>query len=241
MQVEEKLMVSEVNKLRRQRYLKKKQAEKTDPESTPPVAIEKTPLQIDEKPPDNDTQEIELIRLLLHHADREMQFEVENEDKRVEVVQVKVIDFIVNDILADKLTFDNDTCQKMFNMFSDAWNDKQIPPLKMFTEHAAQEVQSLAVDLLSSKYALSKNWEQRHKIYVAIEEDNIKPAVLHAVYAFKLKKLEVMIREAQEAIRDAAANENAGEGELKGFMEAYKDLSDKRQRFAAALNRVVTK
>ncbi len=241
MQVEEKLLVSEVNKLRRQRYLKKNQAERTDQESTTSDTYEKSPVQIDEQPPENDTQEKELIRLLLHHADKEMQFEVENEDKRPEVIQVKVIDFIVNDILADKLTFDNECCQKMFNMFSDACNNKQIPPMKVFTEHADHDIQSLAIDLLSAKYALSKNWEHRHKIYVANEEDNIKPSILHAVYAFKLKKLEVMIRETQEAIRDAAANENAGEEEVKGFMEAYKDLSEKRQRFAAALNRVVTK
>ncbi len=241
MQVEEKLMVSEINKLRRQRYLKKTKAIKTEEDTGIPITEKKSPAQIDEQPVNNDTQEKELIRLLLHHADKEMQFDVENEDKRTEVIQVQVIDFIVNDILADKLTFDNEICQKMFNIFSDTWTDKKVPPLKVFTEHTDHAIQNFAIDLLSAEYTLSKNWEHRHKIYVANEEDNIKPAILHAVYAFKLKKLEVMIRETQEAIKDAVTNENTGEEELRGFMEAYKDLSMKRQRFAAALNRVVTK
>ncbi len=151
------------------------------------------------------------------------------------------MDFIVSDIQADKLSFENHTCQSMFNAFADAFKNKKVPHHKVFTEHHDPEIQNLAIDLLSTKYSLSKNWEHRHKIYVTNEEDNIKPSVMQAVYAFKLKKLEVMIRETQLAIRDEAANKNAEEEELLRLMEEYKDLASKRLRFAAALNRVVTK
>ncbi len=246
MEVEEKLLVDEVNKLRRQKHSRAKQGV-TPPDTQepplPPVTITGGKTEPTET---NDKQEKELIRLLLHYADQEINFEVENEDKRLEILKVKVADFIVSDILSDKLSFDNPHCQTIFDTFAQAVEDEKLPALQKFTEHPQKEVQQLTVDLLSSPYSLSKNWRERHKIYVIEEEENLKPVVLQAVYAFKLKKLEKMIKETQEAIREAASQENsstenAAGDSLLSLMETYRDLGVKRQLFAAELNRVITK
>ena len=241
MEVEEKLLVAEVNKLRRQKQARSKQGStpvNTQEMPLPPVTMPGTKTEDTDT---NDTQEKELMRLLLHYADNEMNFEVENEDKRMEVIKVKVADFIVRDILSDKLDFENPQCQTIFDTFAQALEEKKLPPLQTFTEHPQKAVQQLCVDLLSTPYALSKNWKERHKIYVVEEEENLKPVVLQAVYAFKLKKLEKMIKETQEAIREAASQEQREDGPLLGLMETYRDLGLKRQQFAAALNRVITK
>ena len=241
MEVEEKLLVAEVNKLRRQKHARSKQDSTPPGPADIPLPTETIPGVKTESTETNDKQEKELIRLLLHYAENEMEFEVENEDKRKETIRVKVADFILRDILTDKLSFENPHCQTIFDVFARSGEDSELPSLKKFTEHPEKAVQQLAVDMLSTPYTLSKNWKERHKIYVIEEEENLKAVVLQAVYAFKLKKLEKMIKETQEAIREAASQEQKEDGPLLGLMETYRDLGIKRQQFAAALNRVITK
>jgi DNA primase len=241
MGVEEKLLVEEVNKLRRKKILKKNQDTKASDDANILLPQETTPGIKSEQTETNDKQEKELIRLLLHYADSDMEFDIENEDKQKETIRVKVADFILRDILSDKLSFENPHCQTIFDVFARSGEDSELPNLKKFTEHPEKAVQQLAVDMLSTPYTLSKNWKERHKIYVIEEEENLKPVVLQAVYAFKLKKLEKMIKETQEAIRDADDTENTDNEDLLKLMETYRDLGVKRQQFAAALNRIVTK
>jgi DNA primase len=241
MGVEEKLLVEEVNKLRRKKILKKNQDTKASDDSTIHLPKETTPGIKAEQTETNDKQEKELIRLLLHYADSDMEFDIENEDKQKETIRVKVADFILRDILSDKLSFENPLCQTIFDMYAQYDEGKNPPGLKTFTEHPENAIQQLAVDLLSTPYTLSKNWEKRHKIYVTEEEEKLKPVVLQAIYAFKLKKLEKMIKETQEAIRDAGNTGNTDHEDLLKLMETYRDLGVKRQQFAAALNRIVTK
>lgn len=241
MGVEEKLLVAEINKMRRQRYFRQKQDNK--PEETPDIALPKeTASGYDTGQMEtNDKQEKELIRLMLHYAAHELEFEVENADKRAETIQIKVADFITRDILADKLVFDNPNCQVIFDTFAENTKEKGLPPLSVFTEHPIVAVQQLAVDLLATPHTLSQNWMHRHKIYVADEEEILIAVVLQALYAFKLKKLEKMIKITQGELKDAEAAENADEANHLKLMESYRDLTVKRQLFATALNRVVTK
>ncbi len=73
------------------------------------------------------------------------------------------------------------------------------------------------------------------------EGEDLKPRVLHAVYAFKLKKLEKMIRENQQKIQALGRQEEKDEEALLQLMETGRDLLEKRKLFVGALNRVVTK
>ncbi len=244
MEVEENMLVTEVSRLRRQRIHQKKQYS-GKPESTdlpqPP-----TPNDQQQKPEEhanNDVSEKELIRLLLNYGSQDLFFKVENEDKRMEDIQVKVVDFIVRDLQEDELHFENPHCQAIFNIFADAWKEQQIPDEKVFTEHADPDIQKLAIDLQTNQYNLSMNWERRHKIYILTEEENIKPAALHAVYDFKLKKLEKMIKNTQDAMKEMeAAHSKEDEGtDIIPLMHALNDLMLKRKQFAAELQRVVTR
>jgi len=241
MDVEEKLLVAEVNKLRRQKHLQERKKEQredaaaTDPQVTAP------PQQTLQGLENNDHQEKELIRLLLNYSGEHMTFEVENEDGRPEEMQMKVAEFIVDDIRTDQLCFDHATCQVIFDAFAGHWAEKKLPSMTHFTDHEDEQVRRLAIDLMTTPYSLSKNWEQKHRIYVIEEEEDLKPRVLHAVYAFKLKKLEKMIRENQQKIREAGQQEVKDEEALLQLMETGRDLLEKRKLFAGALNRVVTK
>ncbi len=243
MEVEENMLVAEVSRLRRQRFLKKNQKGGADTSELPQPSLAIDPQKKPEEPESNDVSERELIRLLLNYGNRDMVFEVENEDKRMEELQVKVVDFIVRDIQDDQLDFENPQCQAIFNIFEEAFHNQQLPDEKIFTEHADSAIQKLAIDLQTNQYNLSNNWEHRHKIYVLTEEENLKPAVLHAVYDFKLKKLEKMIKETQDKVkeREGASPQEDDEKVIINLLETLNNLSIKRKQFAAELQRVVTR
>ncbi len=242
MEVEENMLVAEVGRLRRQRFLKRNQkGGDTSELPEPPVTIDSQKQA--EEPDTNEVSEKELVRLLLNYGNRDMVFEIESEDKRLEELQVKVVDFIIRDIQEDQLRFENEECQAIFNVFEKAWQNQQLPDDKVFTEHPDPNIQKLSIDLQSNQYNLSTNWEHRHRIYVLTEEENLKPAVLHAVYDFKLKKLEKMIKEMQDKLKEThlTTSEEGKEKETITLLETLNNLIIKRKQFAAELQRVVTR
>jgi len=240
MQVEEKLMVAEVDKLRRQRFKQQRltSSEKEQLQDPPESRAEK---QTAETYEENHSQEKELIRLMLNYADHTMVFEVENEDGHMEEVSVKVVDFVLQDIREDDLQFDHAPCQEIFDLFAEKRDDDKLPGRDAFTQYPDQAVRELVINLLATKYSLSPNWEERHKIYVVGEEEDLKPRVMQAVYAFKLRKLEKMIDANQQLIQKAESGEIKDDEVLMRLLETIRDLKIKHRMFANALNRVITK
>ncbi len=240
MQVEEKLMVAEVNKIRKQRLKKQllTSPQEEELQDTPEIQADN---QTAETFVESHSQEKELIRLLLNYADHTMVFEVENEDGHMEELPVKVVDFLLQDIRDDNLQFDHHTCQKIFDHFAEQRVHDKLPGSNTLTQHPDHAVRELAVDLLATKYSLSPNWEMRHKIYVVEEEEDLKPRVLQAVYAFKLRKLEKMIDANQQLIQEAESGDDKDDEVLMQLLETSRDLKIKHRKFATALNRVITK
>ncbi len=241
MQVEESLMVAEINRLRRQKWRENNKNADFGEEPLKTFSKPQAAAKQDIHKTNNDYQEKELIRLMLQYGDQELEFEVENEDKRIEKIHVALGRFIVDDIQADELKFDNPVCQKIFTTYANNSSEEKQADPKLFTRHEDDEIRSLAIDLLSSQHLLSKNWEKRHKIYVIEEEENLKPRALQAIYAFKLKKLEQMINENQKRIKEISASTPLDEDQLRSLLEANRDYQVKRKMFAFALKRVVTK
>lgn len=240
MQVEEKLLVAEVNKLRRQHF-KQQRLSSSEKEQLQDPREASSETQTAGTYVENHSQEKELIRLLLNYADHTMVFEVENEDGHMQEVPVKVVDFILEDIREDDLRFDHVPCQEIFDHFADKRDNDELPGSDTLTRHPDNAVRELTIDLLSTKYSLSPNWGERHKIYVVGEEEDLKPRLMQAVYAFKLRKLEKMIDANQQMIQEAESGENNDDEVLMGLLESSRDLKIKHRQFAAALNRVITK
>jgi len=240
MQVEEKLMVAEVSKIRRQRFKKKSlpSPDENQLQDTPEMQAD---TQTAEHHVENHSQEKELIRLLLNYADHTMVFEVENEDSQPEEVPVKVVDFLLQDIREDNLQFDHAPCQQIFDHFAEKRDHDELPGSNALAQHPDHAVRELAINLLATKYSLSPNWEMRHKIFVVEEEEDLKPRVLQAVYAFKLRKLEKMIDANQQLIQEAESGDNKNDEALMQLLETSRDLKIKHRKFATALNRVITK
>ncbi len=237
MQVDEKLLFAEINKMRRKNFQQKRKQTHAETDehawvnAEEGIAEKQTPLPLEE-----NFQEIEIIRILLKYGSEELTLEVENEDKRMEEIIVRVMDFIVDDLEEDKITFENEACREIFTYFLTARQNQSLPDEQVFFQHESENIRKLAIDLLTTPYSLSDNWEERHRIYVKKENENLRENVYRVLYAFKLKKLEKMIGENQEKIKKADNDE-----ELMPLLENERNLKNTRSRFAKELDRVVTK
>jgi molecular chaperone DnaK (HSP70) len=98
-----------------------------------------------------------------------------------------------------------------------------------FIQHSNEEMQRLFIDLMTFPYNLD-NWE-RKEIYVDSEEKKLRRAVMEAIYAYKSKRVERMIKECQQMLKDAM--------ELGGDVEEFLRKQIKLEEVKREINRVL--
>lgn len=233
MQIDERLLVAEVNKLRRQKATRDRSNEPPQelPEPRPDL-----PVQQETQKLTNGHQEKEIIRMLLQHGEKKIEFKVADEDGKPVDIAIRVAEFIIDDFSDDKLGFDNPACQAIFDIFAGQRLEDTIPTEQTFFNHPEQAVRDLSIDLMTTPYSLSDNWKTRHRIFVKTEEENLKQSLLEVMYAFKLRRLEKMIEENQERLKTCIDEDEANQ-----LLENDRQFKTKRSLFAKELSRIITR
>ncbi len=231
--VPEQTLMNELNKILRENFRKKfRQEESPEVAETTDYSSEE---QIAVDPSDTSFQEKEVIRLLLNYGAEEVIFEKKNDKGRMEEVPVKVAEFIVHDLLQDEIEFQNPIYQQIFNEFVAFYEKGEIPEQKNFISYEDEKVAEVAVNLISEPYELSSNWE-KHKIYVKTEKDILKNAISSCVLSFKARKVDNLILETQQKIR-----ETRDEEELKELLQSQVNLKKVSIEINRQLSRIITK
>ena len=230
--ISEQALMTELNKLLRKQFNKTHQI--TEREAIPEPASYTAPQQLEVDPYNIEFQEKDLIRLLLQYGNKEIQFEVENEDKQMITIPVKVALFIVNDLKNDDLQFENPEYQKIFEEFAAGSSTGFIPDEHHFITHPDSEISIISVDLISSPYELSKNWE-RKRISVPTEEEKLKEAVRSSVLGFKSKRVSQLMHDCLKKIKIANDEE-----EVIALMQRLQVLKSLSQSINGQLGRIVT-
>jgi len=203
--VGEQTLMNELNKLLRQKFRK---------QSNIPLEVipqedlkEKRLKQIDVDPLDISYLENDLIRLLLLFGDSEV--EVTTEDD--ETIEISVSTFIIDDLENDNLSFENKLFCKILDEFKGARKDDKVLSTAHFTNHPDPQISALAIELISTPYELSDNWE-KNKIFVKKEGDNLFDLVLSNLMSFKSrlinKKLDYLSKSINDSTDDAEIHIN---------------------------------
>ncbi|HSV87464.1 MAG TPA: hypothetical protein VLH61_02365, partial [Bacteroidales bacterium] len=233
MQVDERLLIDEVNKQVRLKYTR--QAKETLTENLDATSYEASP-QAQPEIVTNGHHEKEVIRMLLLYAGNMVEFEGMDESGKPTTVSVRLLNFVVDDFIDDKLYFDNATCQKIYEVFVNYHTSESVPSVQDFTGHPDEDVRNMVVALISTPYSLSHNWSMRRRIFVKSEEEQLRDNLLNVVYSFKLKRLERMIAENQEKLKHSEDS-----NEQLELLENDHKLKIKVGQFAQALNRIITR
>lgn len=200
--IEERLLIAELNKIRlhnsrqKQKQVERKTAAGTTPApEEPPADLFIDPrdtggqqlsgLEQADKPVDDHVteatilQEREIIRLLINYGNMPAKWE---QDYPVAYVIFAGM---------DDIEFADPTCKKIAAIFMEFIERESLPDHRYFITNTDRKVADLAISLLSSPYNLSPNWnDEKRKIFVAQEVDNLKNAVLGALYRMKKRKVE---------------------------------------------------
>ncbi|MBL4657785.1 MAG: DNA primase [Flavobacteriales bacterium] len=179
-----------------------------------------------------EPQERDVMRFLLNYGDAKIDLEEKKVDPKgkeesKEEGAFTVEQFIVHEIAGDGLKFENEVYGKIFTEYENAVKGKKTLDQQFFLQHEDTDVAELSVDLVFSAHALSKNWEERHQIYVATEEMTLRKAVERTVYSLKMSKVKRMIAENREKIKTSEDDNSRGEllKEYSGLLEAKKYIS----------------
>jgi len=239
MDIAEQTLLFELNKIRRKNFAQKNKEEQVKSPLTEDVATEPTetaPTQEKTIVETSEPQERDVIRMLMLYGTKDIFFTEMNEDNHPVEVPVKVAEFIIAELRADNIFFENPLYQQIFNEVEQLIPKALIPTEKHFTHHEDAEICKLAVDLFHSPYQLSKNWEEQHNIFTQTEDMLLKRAVEQTIYSIKLNKLITMITLNQSLLKEVKDEE-----ELNRQMEIQKQLLDAKRTISSQLGRVILK
>ena len=227
-EMDEQLLITEIQKKLRSKR------EPQSPNSLPSVNPNNLPSKTFQKGIKHDlsNQEQDLIRLMLSYGAHSIKVEVLNENEK-STVEYPLAQFIVEEILSDKLSYKNEKYQLVFNEFLEGLEKGLVLNEQHFVQNP--NLTSLVADLTTSQNILSENWKNKHQIHTKIESDRLKQAAEESVFIFKLRVTENLILEKQQALKEMDSNESN-----ESIIKEIKELTKVRNIFANELGIIVT-
>ena len=218
LEIDEKVLYSEINKIRRKNF-EKEYKRTISPDETFKTASPSVPSFVDDVY--SEAQEKEIIRLLLHYADKTLY--TYQEDKYDEPRSVSVAEYTIGEILNDDLEFKNLIYKQIFQEYLDTVNTEKTLDSKHFIYHTNPQISKLAADLLSSSYTLSKIFE-KGGLHIETEEMKLKRIVPETIIAYKRKILEIAQQEAAEKLKDTQGK-NISSEEINQLQKEFMQIT----------------
>lgn len=200
----------QINRQKRQRP-EERAALEALPNMAPPAERPQAPVLNDEP------QEADLIRILLHYAHEPF------------TEEQLVIDYVVN--MLDELDWDNDVYHSIFRIFEKEWKENErIADRNDLFNHEDKTLAATALHIFSIDYSVSENWEKRHDILTPSRATLIHHDVNSAVDRLSLKKVIAIMRRTMEKIKNSSSPE-----EVDVAMAEYAEAKTYHQALAQKL------
>jgi len=209
LQIEEQTLINELNKQVRANQKKKTDFQSpvatTNSEDSPPEDFFSDDPDTSRKPEIESyraqSQEADIMRILVKYANQTLVFHEVDDKKRPVEVHVRVGDFVLSELLNDGLEPENPDYHTLFALISET-GENPYPEEAFFLHHLDPVISSTAIHLTSNPYTLSEHWKEKHQVYVTDEEALLRKMVLTAVYSFKLRRVLMMLRAAEERMKE---------------------------------------
>ncbi len=243
--MDENVLMQELQKIRRGKFKKElqKQGSQPPPESAFEQPQQQTqPQAVDLKPDNTEINERSLIRMMLLYGDKEIVVDAEDDKGEKLEIPVKVAPFIMTEINNDQYRFRNPVLQSIFDEMLVFFQTGKILSSKDFTDNESSdylgkpEIQSHVIDIISDQYNISDSWKEKHNIITATEENNLKDAVIHPLFALKLKMIDSRLQEKQAVLKE---NSNLSDEELIMILKDITLLNEYRKAIAEELGRII--
>lgn len=112
----------------------------------------------------------------------------------------------------------------------------EVPEAKFFFAHSDSNVVQLAVDSLANKYEISPNWnDDKRKIFVPQEKDQLKDLVNQLIYRVKKNKIELQMNRIREELKTAEGDD------LQILLSKYQKLKEGEKLLGTFLGNTIVK
>lgn len=230
--MEERILIAELNKVRIGNAKKQNRKPALEAPLPPPSGlVEPKPADTareQDKQTDSDIlQEREIIRILLNYGSVLATWEAEGD--------IPIAPLLLSGL--EDLTFNDPACLSIVTLYKEYISRNELPEERLFVSHPDRAVADLAVELLSSKYALSPNWsDEKRKIHVSHESERLEDLVYQAIFRIKRKKIEQQLLQIREAMK-----EETDEANTAVLLANYQKMKDVSKLIADKLGTIVVK
>lgn len=185
----------------------------------------------EEKTSTDEHQERDIVRILILYGDRT----IEVEQERMSIAQ-----YILSEIQEALPFFDNSLYARIVTEYGLSLAEGKPLNTDFFIRHQDPQVASLAIEICSSPYELSENWQKMWDIRLETQpmpEENEAQDAIQALYRFLLRKYQKM---SEENLRQIKEYQASGDDEsLIKHLQVQGMLVEQRNKIAGKLNTVI--
>jgi len=238
--IAEQTLIQELNKQVRTARKKTERFNAPEPESIPDDfwldESENPSNKTDENlilPSSGASQEADIVRILIRFANRTIIFQSQDEEGNTQDIQLRVGDFILQELILDELAPLQPILNRIFLHFNNV-GENDYPEESFFLHHEDSEISIKAIDLTSNPHILSENWKEKHQIYIEDEEKQLRKMALSAVYSYKLRRVLSMVDEVNARLKLPLSEE-----EMMMEVEQYMLLQKAKMELSNQLSYVI--
>jgi len=236
--IEEKTIYNELNKILKSK-IAKTPAEKEiiDNIQSSDKANDSALQSLDENEYSSNQQEKELIRFLLNYGEEFIEIEVENEKKKRESLSFPIALVIINELLSDDTTIDEPIFNEIFNEYKKLFENNEKHITKKLLSSENKEITRMIIDLISEKYSISKNWEEKLQTHITTEKSALKQTMFEIIYFLKLKRVTIQLNEIGKQLKQ----ENIDDNTMLSLIIKQKNILEIKKTIAMKLSIIINK
>ncbi len=224
LKIDERALISELNKIR---LAKAKKGSAPPPTLATPNEDEIGFEQLEsEKRPEGESQEKEIIRLLLLYGNKVIDWDG--------IANTYIGPFMVAEL--SDVEFDYPAAKTFVDIYRREVENGVLPDEQYFIHYPEKDIVDLTVNLIATKYTLSDNWYEMHKILVPDEQVNMKATILGAIFHLKKQKVGKIL----EGLR-TALQKTPDEADQEILLNQYMHMKKVEKTISEFLGSVILK
>lgn len=223
LQIDERSLISELNKMR---LAKAKKDGQQQPMRTPEPVDETLLDEPQEKQTDTDSQEKEIVRLLLLYGNKMIDWDG--------IANTYIGPFMIAEL--SDVEFEHPASKTFIDIYSKEVENGVLPEEQHFIHHPDKDIVDLVVTLIATKYTLSENWYEMHKILVPDEQANMKATILGAIFHLKKQKVGKILENLRKKLQTTE-----GEADQEILLNQYMRMKKVEKHISDYLGSVILK
>jgi DNA primase len=235
MEMEESILLTEVNKIRRKSSSKPKpQGQEQDATFSEDETAAIATAVPDEKETLNfDAEEKALLILLIKYGDLLITTQAEDDSNQQHELEITLGEFIIFELWRDEIGYENPLYREVLDEYILQLRQQNLPKEKDFLMSPNPVISGFVANNVISKHEISPRWSN-FGVSVPREIDNAKRSAEKCLFSFKGRKLSYFIDAKQELLRGGAFDE-----EMEKVLNEIKRLNDMKSRVNKLLGRDV--